>query len=241
MITFVTISTIVNDLLNVIRGSQITASEPISKRQVEAWVHSYRALILKQDLDKNKVPNPDYIQTIQALNVEEVDEVEGSTLTTEYKTFRTLIQLPKTLDLNFRSGFTYIGTITGQELQFIPEAQARWKQHTKWTPNDRVAYLKDGYLYVTNDLEIRYLTVRGIFEIPTEVSHLNNANEVITDATEDSIYPMPIDKIPLLKEMILSKELGIMVQAPSDISNDAASKIESPVDADIRYTNRSNR
>ena len=65
MIEFVTIDTIVSDLLNIIRGAQVTQSEPISKRQLEAWIHQYRALLIKQDMDKGKMPNPDYIQTIQ--------------------------------------------------------------------------------------------------------------------------------------------------------------------------------
>ena len=241
MIQFVTLSTITNDLLNVIRGSQVTQSEPISKRQVEAWIHQYRALLLKRDLDKNKVPNPDYIQTIQALELQEVDEAQGTNVSTDYKTFRSTLQLPKTLDLNFKSGFTYIGTITGQEIQFVPETRVQWRQHTKYTPFERLAYLKDGYLYVGNDKELKYVTVRGIFEIPPEISHLENPREVITDVTEDSEYPIPIDKVPILKEMILQQELGIMSQGLSDLTNESASKIESPLNADVKYTNRSSR
>ena len=238
MIEFVTIDTIVSDLLNIIRGAQVTQSEPISKRQLEAWIHQYRALLIKQDMDKGKMPNPDYIQTIQALELEEVDEVEGSTLSTDYKTFRTTIQLPKTIDLNFRPGFTYIGTITGQEIQFVPETRARWQEYSKWTGNDRIAYLRGGYLYVTNDRELKYVTVRGIFEIPTEVSHLSNDNEVITDATGASEYPIPINMIPVLKEMILQKELGIEAIAYSDIANDSASKLDSPLSGDVLKTTR---
>ena len=128
MIQFVTLNTITSDLLNIIRGAQITQSEPISKRQVEAWIHQYRAKILKQDLDKGKVPNPDYIQTIQALELQEVEETEDTTVDTDYKTFRTNLKLPKTIDLNFKSGFMYIGTITGQEIKFVPETRTRCQE-----------------------------------------------------------------------------------------------------------------
>ena len=64
MISFITLNTITTDLLNIIRGAQVTQSEPISKRQLEAWVHQYRALLIKQEMDKGKMPNPDYIQTL---------------------------------------------------------------------------------------------------------------------------------------------------------------------------------
>lgn len=224
MITFVTLNTITTDLLNIIRGAQVTQSEPISKRQLEAWAHEYRALLLKQDLDKGKMPNPDYIQTIQALELEEVDESEGS-IASDMKTFRTKIQVPNTIDLNFKPGFTYIGTINGREIQFSPESRARWQEFKTYTKNDPIAYLKGGYLYVHNDKNLRYITVRGIFEVPPEVSHLNNPNETITDVTENSPYPIPINIIPVLKEMILSKELGIEVKAYSDNKTDAEAEV----------------
>lgn len=221
MLTFVTLNTIVTDMLSIIRGSQLSQSEPISKRQLEAWVHEYRSRLLKQDLDKGKMPNPDYIQTIQALELEEVDESEGTTLTTDYKAFRTKVEVPNTLDLNFQSGFMYVGTVNGKELQFVPEGRARWQQYNKYTGKDPVVYLKGNRLYVHNDKAIRWITVRGVFEVPPEVSHLNNPNETVTDVTENSPYPIPINLVPVLKEMILKTELGIISRAPSDNKTDA--------------------
>jgi len=231
MIEFVTLNTIVTDLLEIIRGAQITQSEPISDRQVENWVHQYRAKLIKQDLDKNKYPNPDYIQTIQALELEEVDEAEGSTLSTGYKTFRTKIQLPETLNLNFLPGFTFIGTLTGEEIQLSPESRARWQKYRKYTGDDKIAFLRGGKLYIHNDNELRYITVRGIFEVPPEVSHLDNPNETITDVTENSAYPIPIDMIPVLKQMILQGELGMEMKSYSDVTQDSASDVEPNVSA----------
>jgi hypothetical protein len=221
MIEIVTLNTIVTDVLLTIRGAQISQSEPISKRQLEAWVHEYRARLLKQDLDKGKMPNPDYIQTIQALELEEVGEAEGSTILSDIRTFRTKLQIPKTIDLNFKSGFMYIGTINGKEIQFVPEGRARWQKWNKYTGNDTVAYLKGGHLYVENDKALKWLTVRGVFEIPPEVSHLNNPNETIEQVTENSPYPIPINLIPTLKEMILKGELNIISRAYSDNKTDA--------------------
>ena len=240
MIQFVTLNTITSDLLNIIRGAQITQSEPISKRQLEAWVHEYRAKLIKQDLDKGKLVNSDYVQSLQALEVEEVDEAEGTTVDTDYQTFRTMLQLPNTIDLNFKTGFTYIGTITGQEIQFGSEAKSRWQEYKKYTANDRLAYLKDSYLYVTNNMNIRYITVRGVFEIPPEVSHLDNPKESVTDITENSPYPIPINMVPTLKQMILKGELGIEAQSYSDTDNDSASDLEPNLTGEVRHSNRLN-
>lgn len=230
MIEFVTLNTITTDLLKIIRGSQLSQSEPISKRQLENWVHQYRARLLKQDLDKGKMPNPSYIQTIQALELEEISENEGTTLTSTKRTFRTKLQVPETIDLNFKSGFMYIGTTNGDEIQFVSEQRARWQEYSTYTSKDPIAYLKGGYLYIHNDDSIRYITVRGVFEIPPEVSHLNNPRESITDVTENSPYPIPINMIPVLKEMILKGELGIEGKAFSDTKNDSASDVSPNVE-----------
>lgn len=225
MLEFVTLNTIVTDLLHIIRGAKISQSEPISKRQLESWVHQYRAKLLKQDLDKGKMPNPDYIQTIQALELEEVEETIGSSVSSTHKTFRTKIKVPKTIDLNYKPGFMYIGTINGREIQLTPESRARWQQYKTYTINDPIAYIKEEYIYVENDKKIRYITTRGVHEIPPQVSHLNNPNETITDVTENSPYPIPIHMLPTLKEMILKNELGIEAKSFSDNKNDSESNV----------------
>ena len=91
MIEFVSLRTIINDLLKIIRGSKISQSEPISERQIEGWVHEYRALLIKRDIDKGKMPNPDYIQEINGLALVEEDIIGSdiTNLSSDYYIFRT--------------------------------------------------------------------------------------------------------------------------------------------------------
>jgi hypothetical protein len=226
MIEFVSLNSIVTDLLNIVRSSKISRSESISKRQLEMWVHQYRALLIKRDLDKGKMPNPDYIQELPGLQLEVVDRAEGVNLLADLHLLRSKLTLPKTLDLNFKSGFTYIGTIDGREIQFVPEGRVRWQQYKKYTASDNLAFLRSKKLYLVYPDPIEYVTVRGIFEVPTEVSNFTNTHADYTFADLNTQYPMPINMIPVLKEMILSKELGITIQATSDVSNDSASETQ---------------
>lgn len=221
MIEFVTINTITTDLLEIIRQAKISRSEPISKRQLEAWVHQYRALLLKRDLDKGKQPNPDYIQEIPALELEVVDLADGSNFDTYKYKLKTILPLPKTIDLNYKSGFMYIGTIDGKELQFIPEGRSKWQQYKRYTAKDTLVFLRNEYLHVLSVTPIKYLTIRGVFEVPTEVSNFVNPNMPARDAGIDDPYPIPINMLPTLKELILKTELNIEMQAPSDKTNDS--------------------
>lgn len=230
MLELVSLNTITTDLLNIIRASKISRSESISKIQLEMWVHQYRAMLLKQDLDKGKMPNPDYIQDIPALELEVVDQSEGTDLSSNSYILRTVLELPKTVDLNFKPGFMYIGTIDGREIQLIPEGRSKWQQYKKYTSFDYVCFLRSKKLYILAPAPIKYLTVRGVFEIPTEVGNFSNTHADFTYSLWDTQYPIPINMIPILKEMILKKELGITVQSYSDTTNDSASVVQPNVE-----------
>jgi hypothetical protein len=230
MIDFITLNTIVTDLLNIIRSSKISRSESISKRQIEMWVHQYRALLIKQDLDKGKMPNPDYIQELPGLKLEVVDRTEGMDLASSLYLLRTELILPNTIDLNFKSGFTYVGTVDGREIQLVPEGRSRWQQYKKYTAQDNIAFKRSKHLFVIYPTPLEFLTVRGIFEIPTEVGNFINPSADTTTADMNTPYPIPENMIPVLKQMILKQELGIMVQANSDIKNDSASLVQQNIE-----------
>lgn len=232
---FITLNTIITDILKIIRGSKVSQSEPISKRQIEAWVHQYRAFLLKQDLDKGKMPNPDYIQEIDYLELSPIDigggNVVSGVIEPEYYILKSDLQIPKTIDLNHKSGLTFVGTAGGDEIQLVPQGRSRWQFYKKYTSGDPIAYLKGGYLYIENKTALQYVSVRGVFEIPPEVANFINP---ITDTLSydiNSVYPIPTNMLPVLKELMLKKEMGIEASAPSDIVNDSASIVSPNIEA----------
>jgi hypothetical protein len=233
MIQFVALDNIITDLLNIIRGAKVTQSETITRRQVEEWINQYRAILIKQDLDKSKMPNPDYIQEIPGLLLEVVDKSKEVDLQSGFYHMRTVLTLPKTLDLNFKSGFMYIGTIDGREIQFVSEGRARWQQFKTFTGKDPLVFLRNKRLYVNSVMPMEAITVRGVFEVPTEVGNFINPNSEAATLSYRDAYPMPANMVPVLKEMILSKELGIISQAPSD--NKADGNNEMSLNAEPTY------
>jgi hypothetical protein len=224
MITFTTLNTIVMDLLNIVRSANISRSELISPRQIEMWVHQYRAILIKQDLDKGKMPNPDYIQELPGLELEVVDRSLGIDLLSSRFLLRTMLEIPKTIDLNFKSGFMFVGTVDGREIEFVPQSRVRWQQYKKYTNGDNLSYLKGKHIYLVYPQPISSITVRGVFEVPTEVGNFTNTHATYTYEDWDSPYPIPINMLPTLKEMILKKELGITIQANSDTTNDSVNE-----------------
>lgn len=229
MIIFNSINVIVDDILATIRNNSTSESETVSRTQIELWVNEYRALLLKQDLDKGRTPNPDYIQEIPALQLQQVDYAENSNVVTKVFRLKSTIKLPKTIDLHFGNGLTYVGDLLNNEIQFIPESRANWNKHRRYTSNGAFCYLNDSYLYIEGNELLEYVKLRGIFEYPIELSTIVNpiTKTIVYDPL--SKYPVPANLIPIIKQMILEKELKIVVAVPTDNTNDSTNKVSTNV------------
>jgi hypothetical protein len=219
---FVSLSTIVEDLLLIVRGSKLAASEKISKRQIEAWIHQYRALLIRQQVSSGDNINPDYIQTIPSIELVPIDSA-GNITTIESGTslYRTSSKIPKTVNMRGISGITFIGTLNKKRIQLVPGHRAEFQLYKKFTPMESIAYLEDEYIYLINQKGIRYITLRGIFENPVDAALYDNSTMTAQTYTVDSIYPIPINLIPALKQLILEREIGIESVAPGDTINDS--------------------
>lgn len=217
----VTLNKITTDLLTIIRGAEVSKDEAVSKKQVEFWIHQYRALLLKRDLDNGKEPHPNYVQEFNGLDLEKVDKAESTTLTSNLYTMRTVDDLPVFLDLNDKIGITFVGSVTGREIQMVSQQRGVLQRCKKYTSQEPLVYIKGDKLYLENDLEMRYITIRGVLEDPTTAADYSG-HTGISSYTNDSMYPMPIDKIPALKEMILKLELGIIYKTEGDEVNDSS-------------------
>lgn len=207
MIKFTTLNNIITDLLSIIRGSEVVRTEPISETQIESWIHQYRALLIKRDLDKKRMINPDYVQTINSI-----------AMNTSGSEYVTSTEIPNTIFRSNEDGFTWIGDTNGNEYQYGTEQRSKWQQYRQYTGNNPYVYLLNYNLYSNKGDNLR---VKGIFENPMEVIRLNNPTADI-----DSVYPIPVDMVPTLKQMILKDELSIEAEAPSDNTNDSTHNIK---------------
>jgi hypothetical protein len=214
------LNTIIQDLFDTIRNSNIAESENISKNMVEQWVHQYRSLLLKQDLDKGRYVNQTYVQEINGIIVGPSNT--GSLVLRPMDgidVFVSEIKIPKTIDLQFKSGIISLTTIDGREIQVLPESRALRQFDRKWTKDDTVAFLKEDRLYLLSLEDLEMVNGKFIFEVPTEIGEVLTINGYI-DYNRNDVYHIPANLIPTMKEMILKRELMITIQQMPDIVND---------------------
>lgn len=202
-----TLNTIVDDILLQLRNSNIAESEHISRIQIEQWIANYRAILIKQDIDKNRDVNPMYVQVIPCVHLDKIDHVHGHT---EYV---SNIELPKLIDFHFRTGLVYVKDMFGNNIQLGNETKMKLQRYRKYTCKDYIAYIKDNRVLVEgNNNQLEWIELGVIAENPSDL------NECFDP---DAEYPVPAHMIPVIKDMIFTKELNIMPKMPSDETNNS--------------------
>lgn len=202
-----TLNQLVDNILLIARNNNIAESEHLSRLQIEKWIIGYRALLIKQDIDKNRDINDLYLTTIEPIHLDREETVPG------YFTYVGDKELPKLIDFNYRPGVINVRDMFGNIIQIGSRTKAKLQKYRKATCKDYIAWVKGNRIYVDGDSnQLEYISVDVIAEDPTELKDCFDP---------DSEFPIPAAMIPTITQMILERELRFMVTMPSDDSNDA--------------------
>ena len=210
--TFNSLNAIIDDIFLTYRDSNVSESENLSRIQVEQWIHQYRALLLKQDIDKGRDIDPQYVQMLGPLHISKTGCLPN---VYEYVSDE---KLPKFLDLHYGMGLVYVKDLNGNLIQVGSETKAKYQTSRKYTCNDYIAYLKNGYLYLGGPGYLEWVYVGGILEDPTEAGECFDY--------DDTPYPVPANLIPVIKDMIFTRELKIMLEVPTDDTNNSTNDVK---------------
>ena len=216
-----TLNQFVDNILLIARNSNIAESEHLSRAQIEKWIIGYRAMLIKQDIDKNRDINDLYLTTIEPIHLDREEIVPGCFTYVGDK------ELPKLIDFNYRPGVINVRDMFGNIIQLGSRTKAKLQKHRKATCKDYIAWVKGNRIYVQGDSnQLEYISVDVIAEDPTELNACFDP---------DSEFPVPAAMIPTITQLIIDRELRFMLSMPSDETNDAHD------DTQNRTSNASNR
>lgn len=202
-----TLNQLVDNILLIARNSNISESEHLSRIQIEKWIIAYRAMLIKQDIDKDRDINDMYITTIEPIHLDVVETVPGKIV---YVGDR---ELPKLIDFNYRTGLINVRDMYGNLIQVGNYTKAKLQKYRRATCKDYIAWLKNNKIYVEGDEnELEYISVDVIAEDPTELVDCFDPN---------ADFPIPEAMIPRITSLILERELRALVVMPSDTTNNS--------------------
>lgn len=202
-----TLNQLVDNILLIARNNNIAESEHLSRIQIEKWIIGYRAMLIKQDIDKGRDINELYLTTIEPIHLDREETVPG------YFTYVGDKELPKLIDFNYRPGVINVRDMFGNIIQIGSRTKAKLQKYRKATCKDYIAWVKNNRIYVDGDSnQLEYISVDVIAEDPTELNACFDP---------DNEFPIPSAMIPTITQMILERELRFMITMPSDDTNNA--------------------
>ena len=221
-----TLNNLIDDVLLEARNNNIAESEKLSRRQIELWIKSYRAMLIKQKLDKNEPLDDMFTQTIR-MHVDKIEETPGHY---EYVGDK---ELPTLLDTKHITGLLQVKDTYGNIIQLGSETKMKFQKYRKYTCKDYIAYKKGNYVYVEGGLNtLEYIDVTVLAEDPTE-------DKLCYNPDKDE-YPIPVYMWPTIKDLIFDHDFYTMSQQPSDITNDSHDNMQNSYNSNL-YRNRRRR
>ena len=219
-----TLNNLIDDVILEARNNNIAESEKLSRRQIELWIKSYRATLIKQKLDKKEPLDDMFTQTIRM----HVDKVETDPGHIEYVGDK---ELPTLLNTKWFTGLINVKDAYGNLIQIGSETKMKFQKYRKYTCKDYIAYKKNNKIYVEGDAnQLEYIDVQVIAEDPTE-------HKLCYDPDKDE-YPIPVYMWPTIKNMIFNSDVYTMFQQRSDITNDTQDNTQNTYNPNLYRNSR---
>lgn len=206
------LSTLIDDILLIVRNNNISESEDLSRAQIAAWILHYKAALEKAERDKNEQEGgDDYIderktRTIGPLQLEVVKSLDNNNLFTR-KTKEKLQDL-------YEEDPKYIISVFDQQgrvIQSMNNLRRHYHYFRKYTSRDLTYFYANGYVMIQGNVDCMHLANIWIKYVSKDLD---------ADKDEDSIE-IPDWMVPQIKEGIFKNELAFMIKMPSDDDNNS--------------------
>lgn len=207
-----TLNQLIDNILLIARNSNIAESEHLSRIQIEKWIIAYRAMLLKQDIDKGYDIDSMYTTTIGPIHLNRIESIPGRF------TYVSDTELPKLVSSHNNNGLCNVKDLFGNLIQVGDQTKAKYQKYRKATCNDYIAWLSNNRIYVQGDSnKLEYIQVEVVLEDPTEEQECFDP---------DSEFPIPSAKIPTITQLIMNNELKVLTTMPSDTTNDSRDDLQ---------------
>jgi len=211
-----------DEILNLFRGGKYSDDEILSPKQIEYEILQYRALFAKQDIDKGKAFMEDFTQFIPCVLLEVVDKIACCDGSQECYMLRSIKKIPKRIATNRGDSLSIYSTDTESIIPLQRGHITNLNSYARFTSSQKRSFIRDSYIYVTNDKLIRKVNLLGMFENPILAGKLGTCNNDTSCFNIDSPFPIRLDMVEAIGKAILINKLNITRYGETDKINDSS-------------------
>lgn len=213
---------IVSDIRNIASSGKENYSMRIEDENIQFWVNEARSKFIAEAINKRENITDVWIQAIHCLEMELVDKSECCFITTNCFILRSKLKLPPTIEYYNDNGIIKVVTGDGKIITKSNNFEATYNQYNKYTGNKSNWYLQNGYLYITNEELIDYVSVYAIFEDPMDLVDFINCEDAPCFSIEDP-YPCSLKMANDITNYVIRAKVLPFYSTIPDKSNDANS------------------
>lgn len=215
-----TLNEIVYDILNIASSGIASDDFRINKRQIEYWIHEVRSMLISQAIQKKQDTSDVWMQTIKATELTLVDVAECADLIADCKILKTINKIPNTIEVDGINSILSVTGVDGEPISKLNYFKSKYKKYSKYTSDSRGWFLRNNYIYVIQDKELKYININGIFEDPSALESFKCDND--PSWTADSDYPVSLKMASTITDIIIQTKIMALLRLPTDKTNDSS-------------------
>jgi hypothetical protein len=199
-------------------------------------INEQRALWLRNEYNKNRSVDPYVIQTLSCVELELVDPIQCCVaVPTGCKVLRTKKKIPNTIEFFFTKGITSVGPADIMRPRFLLIDYSRVPYAGTGRTNGKAIYsfIYDSYMYVFSKEPglalLKYITIRGIFEDPSELGSFLDCSSNQTCWKPSDPYPLNQWMWAYIKQNVIQQLMQKATQIQDDAVNSEDQKADQPI------------
>jgi len=211
------------DILNIASSGKENYSLRIEQEQVEYWVHQARSKFIAEAIQRRDNITDVWLQSISCMELTQVDASECCHVSLNCFVLRTVDKVPPTIEYHLDNGIIKVVTPDGT---IIPKSNAfasNYGAYNKYTGNKRDWYLQNGYLYISVEQLLTYVTVYGIFENPADLSNYVSCSGDTCFSVDDP-YPVSLRMANDITNYIIKTKVVPFMKFKQDDTNDGSNQ-----------------
>lgn len=215
------------DILEILKGNQISDDNDISLEQILYHVNNQRALFLRNEYNKpGRKIDQHLVSDLGCLKLIEVDAAECCSVEIGCTALRTEKKIPALLELHSGTALQRVGPVNKLAAPYSVTSGtvSHYRTYNKYTGNDIQAVFLNDYIYLIlpkpQDQAIEYINARVVIANPIDLLDFKCDSTGTACFSYDDEYPINNWMIPYMKEQIL-QQFGMSLQVPKDNDNNA--------------------
>lgn len=208
------------DVLNLAASGKENYSLRLEEELIQYWIHQARAKFIAEAIQRRDNITDTWIQSISCMELIQVDASECCLVDTNCFVLRTKDKLPPTIEYYQDNGIIRVVTADGTVIAKSNAFAEKYGSYNKYTGNKRSWFLQNGYLYITSEQLMTYITVYALFENPMDLADFTACNGD-TCYSADSSYPVSNKMANDITNYIIRAKVLPFYSTIPDTSNNA--------------------